>query len=95
MKQLFQILTVLLTSFVFSQEKEVVPPYNIKTVTFSQNINNTIPFFRLGENFDLQFDDLYGNEADYFYNIEQCNYDWTPSQLLKNEYLTEQLKFNE
>ena len=43
---------------------------NLKTITFSQNVNNTIPFFRLGENFDLQFDDLYGNEADYFYTIE-------------------------
>ena len=47
MKHLFQIVTLLLTSLVFSQEKEVVPPYNIKTVTFSQNVNNTIPFFRL------------------------------------------------
>jgi len=41
----------------------------------------------LGESFDLQFDDLYGNEADYYYTIEQYNYDWTPTQLLKNEYL--------
>jgi hypothetical protein len=87
MKQLLKIFILLAATFVFSQEKEVVPPYNIKTVTFSQNVNNTIPFFRLGENFDLQFDDLYGNEADYFYSIEQYNYDWTPSQLLKNEYL--------
>ena len=87
MKHLFQIVTLLLTSLVFSQEKEIIPPYNIKTVTFSQNVNNTIPFFRLGESFDLQFDDLYGNEADYYYTIEQYNYDWTPSQLLKNEYL--------
>ena len=87
MKQIFRIFTLLFTTFVFSQEKEVVPPYNIKTISFSQNVNNTIPFFRLGENFDLQFDDLYGNEADYYYTIEQYNYDWTPSQLLKNEYL--------
>ena len=87
MKNTFQIIALLITSFVFSQEKEIIPPYNIKTVTFSQNVNNTIPFFRLGENFDLQFDDLYGNEADYYYTIEQYNYDWTPSQLLKNEYL--------
>ena len=64
MKQLLKIFIVLTTTFVFSQENEVVPPYNIKTVTFTQNVNNTIPFFRMGENFDLQFDDLYGNEAD-------------------------------
>ena len=87
MKHFLKIITILVTTFVFSQEKEIVPPYNIKTITFSQNVNNTIPFFGLGENFDLQFDDLYGNEADYFYTIEQYNYDWTPSQLLKNEYL--------
>lgn len=77
----------LLSLNLFSQEKEVLPPFNIKTVSFSQNVNNTIPFFRLGENFNLQFDDLYGNEADYYYTIEHYNYDWTPSQLLKNEYL--------
>lgn len=87
MKNLFLSITLVLTTIVFSQEKEIVPPYNIKTVTFSQNVNNTIPFFRLGESFDLQFDDLYGNEADYYYTIEQYNYDWTPTQLLKNEYL--------
>lgn len=87
MKQIFQIFIVLITTFVFAQEQEVAPPYNIKTVTFSQNVNNTIPFFRLGENFDLQFDDLFGNEEDYYYTIEHFNYDWTPSQLLKNEYL--------
>ena len=54
MKQLLNIFTLLTATFVFSQEKEIVPPYNIKTITFSQNVNNTIPFFGLGENFDLQ-----------------------------------------
>lgn len=88
MKQKFQIFILLITSLVFSQEQEVAPPYNIKTVSFSQGGNNTIPFFRLGENFMLQFDDLFGNEADYYYTIEHYNYDWTPSQLLKNEYLS-------
>lgn len=87
MKQKFQIFILLITSFAFSQELEVAPPYNIKTVSFSQGGNNTIPFFRLGENFMLQFDDLFGNEEDYYYTIEHYNYDWTPSQLLKNEYL--------
>ncbi|SEP77299.1 type IX secretion system plug protein [Flavobacterium urocaniciphilum] len=88
MKLKFQIFILLFATVVFSQEQEVAPPYNIKTVTFSQNVNNTIPFFRLGESFNLQFDDLFGNEEDYYYTIEHYNYDWTPSQLLKNEYIS-------
>lgn len=73
---------------VFSQvEKEVNPPFNIKTVSFIQSGANTIPMFRLGDPFELQFDDLFGNEADYYYTITQCNYDWTPTMLAKSEYL--------
>ena len=68
-------------------EKEIAPPYNIKTVTFVQNGQNTIPIFRLGDSFELQFDDLYSTEANYFYTITHCDYDWKPSQLVKNEYL--------
>ncbi|MCG2610747.1 DUF5103 domain-containing protein [Flavobacterium sp. SM15] len=68
-------------------EQETAPPFNIKTVSFVQNGNIMIPMFRLGDPFELQFDDLYGNEADYYYTITQYNYDWTPSQLAKAEYL--------
>ncbi len=69
------------------EEKEINPPYNIRTVTFVQNDQNSIPVFRLGDSFQLQFDDLYGNEANYYYTISHCDYDWKPSQLSKNEYL--------
>lgn len=68
-------------------EQEVPPPFNIKTAAFFQNGNAMVPMFRLGDNFEFQFDDLYGNEADYYYTITQYNYDWTPSQLAKVEYL--------
>ena len=79
---------LLITKTVFSQvEKEIVPPYNIKTISFVQNNQNAIPIFKLGDSFELQFDDLYGNEANYYYTITHCNYDWTPSQLSINEYL--------
>ncbi len=69
-------------------ESETEPPYNIKTISFVQNNKNVLPFFRLGETFELQFDDLFGNEADYYYTITQYNYDWTPTTLAKVEYLT-------
>ncbi len=88
-KKLF-FLAVLFSYFSsFSQvEKEVVPPYNIKTISFVQNDQNALPIFRLGDSFSFQFDDLYGNEANYYYTITHCDYDWKPSQLSKAEYLS-------
>lgn len=80
-------LFLFISCLLLAQEQEVPTPFNIKTVTFVQGGNNAIPFFRLGDAFELQFDDLYGNEADYYYTIEHYNYDWTPSSLLKNEYI--------
>lgn len=68
-------------------ENEVVPPYNIKSISFLQNNQNTIPIFKLGEGFQLQFDDLFGNEANYYYEIIHCDYNWNPSGIPKNEYL--------
>jgi len=68
-------------------EKEVIPPYNIKTVTFSQNGINIVPLIKLGDSFQFSFDDLFGNEANYYYVFQHCDYDWKPSQLVKAEYL--------
>lgn len=86
-KILFSSLFLFVFLTAFSQEKEIAPPYNIKTVTFVQNAQNTIPVFSLGDSFELQFDDLFGNEANYYYTLTHCNYDWKPSQLAKAEYL--------
>ncbi len=68
-------------------EKEVVPPFNIKTVSFVQNRQNAIPVFRLGDGFEFQFDDLFGNEANYYYTISHCDYDWKKSDLSMAEYI--------
>lgn len=85
---LFQLILLLVFSISIAQtEKEIVPPYNIKTVSFVQNGQNMVPLFRLGDSFQLQFDDLYGNEANYYYLFVHCDYDWKPSQLSKNEFL--------
>lgn len=79
---------VLTSSPSFAQaEKEVAPPYNIKTISFVQNEQNIIPILNLGEGFQLQFDDLFGNEANYYYEIIHCDYNWNPSGIPKNEYL--------
>lgn len=73
----------------FSQKAtEQEPPFNIKTISFVSNQRNVIPFFKLGESFEMQFDDLFSNEADYYYTITQYNYDWSaPTNLSKAEYL--------
>jgi len=81
---------LLLLPFTFSaqQLQETPPPYNIKTVSFIQSGENVYPYFRLGESFILAFDDLFGNEANYYYSLVHCNYDWSPStQLSVNDYL--------
>ena len=82
-------ISLILISFVtFAQvEKEIEPPFNIKTITFVQNNQNSIALFGLNDPFEIQFDDLYGNEANYYYEIVHCNYDWKHSDLTKNEYL--------
>lgn len=88
LRYLFQTLFFLAVTFVSAQvEKEVVAPYNIKTVSFVQNNQNTVPIFQLGDSFQLQFDDLFGNDASYFYEIIHCDYNWNPSDLQKREYL--------
>jgi hypothetical protein len=82
------LLFLLATAFASAQiEKEVIPPYNIKTVTFSQNGTNIVPLIKLGDAFQFSFDDLFGNEANYYYVFQHCDYDWKPSQLVKSEYL--------
>ena len=83
----------LLLLFIFTSAKaqevqtEVVPPYNIKTVSFVQNGSNVVPIFELGSSFELQFDDLYGNEANYYFEITHCDYNWKPSDIPKTDYI--------
>jgi hypothetical protein len=81
-------LLLLIASATAQTVQEVAPPFHIKTITFLQNsAQNEIPIFKLGEGFQLQFDDLYGNEANYYYEIIHCDYDWIPTPIPKNEYL--------
>ena len=46
-----------------------------------------MPLLKLGEPLQITFDDINGDEADYYYRITHHNFDWTPSVLYKNEYL--------
>ncbi|MBF4471924.1 DUF5103 domain-containing protein [Flavobacterium sp. HJJ] len=89
MKSIVVILLSFLCLSVTAQvETEIPPPYNIKTASFVQNNQNVVPIFRLGESFDFQFDDLFGNEADYYFEITHCDYNWVPTDIPKSDYLT-------
>jgi hypothetical protein len=84
----FLLLTMFCSYISLAQpEKEIAPPYHIKTISFVQNDQNIIPILKLGEGFQLQFDDLFGNEANYYYEIIHCDYNWNPTAIPKNEYL--------
>ena len=88
LRYLFQTMVLFCFTLATAQvENEIVPPYNIKTVSFVQNNQNVVPIFQLGDTFQLQFDDLYGNDASYFYEIIHCDYNWNPSDLQKRDYL--------
>lgn len=74
-------------SFIAQTISDTTPPFNIKTVAFTQGESNVYPFFKLGDSFQFSFDDLYGNEEDYYFTITHCNYNWSKSELSRNEYL--------
>ncbi|MFD2516530.1 type IX secretion system plug protein [Salinimicrobium flavum] len=68
--------------------QEVPPPNYIRTVIFNDGSGYSgTPVLRIGEMFNLEFDDIIGDEANYYYTIEHYDYDWTPSQLVKSEYM--------
>ena len=89
MKNALLLFCFLLTGISQAQiEQEVLPPNYIKSIVFQGNSNiSGNPVIQLGESLRLEFDDIIGDEANYYYVIEHFNYDWTPSDLIKSEYL--------
>jgi Domain of unknown function (DUF5103) len=77
----------IVTSGVAQTQTEIIPPYNIKTVSFVQSNENVIPIFKLSDGFQFQFDDLFGNEANYYFEIVHCDYNWNPTDIPKAEYI--------
>lgn len=87
---LFSIITIFLCfRFVAAQTQEewVNDPDYIKTVTFNKPAENRMPIYEMGNVITFEFDDVIGDEADYYYRFEHYDQDWTPSRLFKNEFL--------
>lgn len=73
---------------VLAQIHEKTEPSYISTIQFRGATDQSqLPIIRLGERLQLSFDALNGNEADFYYKITHHNFDWTPSDLSKSEYL--------
>lgn len=82
------IVLIFMVNAVYAQtQSEVNPPFNIKTVSFVQNNTNVVPVFQLGEGFQFQFDDLFGTEANYYFEILHCDYNWKPTDIPKIDYI--------
>lgn len=69
-------------------EEMPAPPF-IKTIQFSAGGSRQaqLPIVQLGSGIEISFDDIIGDEADYFYKITHHNADWTPSDLARSEYM--------
>lgn len=85
------LLLFLMLGFFFSSEAQIIEkiePYHIRTIQFRGGTQQSrLPIIRLGESLQLSFDDINGDEADYYYRITHHDFDWTLSDLSKGEYL--------
>lgn len=88
----------LMPLFFWAQAKQTPAPPFIRSIVFTpfDTAFATTPIIALGDGLRLSFDDIIGDEADYFYSIQHYSYDWTPSELIKSEYLEgfDQLRIN-
>ena len=83
-----QMVFLLFVMPLFAQvQEEVEAPSNIKSIVFNGPTGDQFPVIQIGEPIYLEFDDISASEQDYYYKIVHCDYDWTPSDLLKSQYL--------
>jgi hypothetical protein len=82
-------LLLILNCFVASSQiVEKIEPAYISTIQFSGGTDQSqLPIINLGSRLKLSFDALNGKEEDYYYTITHYNFDWTPTDLSKSEYL--------
>ncbi|WP_103864286.1 DUF5103 domain-containing protein [Aquimarina sp. I32.4] len=86
----FYIFTLFFPYYFFAQPVANISPTanHIRTIRlYTDTKFSGTPILKLGEPLKLSFDDINGDEADYYYRIRHCNFNWSPSSLYKNEYL--------
>jgi hypothetical protein len=89
MKNIPLLIVIFWTACIFGQIKdETLAPNYIRSIEFTGNPNITgNPIVQLGEKLTLEFDDIIGDEADYYYTINHYNFNWIASELVKSEYI--------
>src|SRR5699024_5675442 len=86
--KVFFLVLILLPLSSMAQAYEVHPPHYIQTIEFKGNTpKSQLPIINLGNTLTLSFDDLHSSDLNYYYRIQHYNFDWTPSDISKNEYL--------
>ncbi len=91
MKQIILIITLLLTSQAQSQLSKVLTPtpYYIKTVQLNDGkLPKPSPIIALHHHIYFSFDDLQGDEKEYYYKIVRYNENWQPTDLAVSEYIS-------
>ena len=90
LKKTFVILLITcFSSSLIAQYAEHIEPEFIKTIQFAGDTKQSqLPIISLSEALFLSFDDLNGNEADYYYQITHHDFDWALSDLTKGEYMS-------
>jgi len=82
-------IAVLITSSHAQNNVTIIPPLNIKSISFKPNrTNGYAPIIKLGERIELSFDDLDGDQKFYSYKIQHCDYDWNVSNIVSSEFMT-------
>lgn len=86
--KLFCILIVACLGAYSQHSTEQAPPDYIRSILFFGKGDDQFPIVQLGERITLAFDDISAEEADYYYRIVHCDYNWEPSAIPKNQYLS-------
>ncbi len=89
MKNIPLLIVIFWAGSIFGQiQDETLAPNYIKSIELTGNSNITgNPIVQLGENLTLEFDDIIGDEADYYYTVNHYNFNWIASELVKSEYM--------
>jgi hypothetical protein len=78
----------LFTSVLSIAQTSVLSPDYIKSVQLTASEGNTfVPIISKQGFVTLSFDDLEGDEKDYYYLLEHCDKSWNTSDLLPTEYI--------
>ncbi|WP_229714356.1 type IX secretion system plug protein [Lutibacter litoralis] len=88
MKSFYTFFIAILMFHLSSSQQKTEDAAYIKTIILKPNsVNSYAPILRLGESFQLIFDDLNADEHDYTYKIEHCDYNWNSSGLSDSEFV--------